>query len=180
VAADLDQDIIKEEDHRIEDLWSLLEPVVASAGMEILEIEYRRESIGWVLRIYIDSEKGVSVDDCATTSRIVGDVLDVADLIPSSYHLEVSSPGLDRPLRRCEHFRKHTGDIVEIRTTSPLQNRRNFKGLLAEASSEQVVIEIESEGKSHTIPLLLIERARLLYFESVNRKSQHPIVKGKF
>jgi ribosome maturation factor RimP len=178
VAADLNQDIKKEEDHRIEDIWSLLEPVVASEGLEILEIEYRRESIGWVLRIYIDNEKGVSVDDCAGISRIVGDVLDVADLIPSSYHLEVSSPGIDRPLRRWEHFRKYTGDIVEIRTTSPLQNRRNFKGLLTEASSEQIVIE--SEGKSHTIPLLFIERARLLYFESTNRKSQHPTVKGKF
>ena len=157
-----------EEDRLIEEIWSLLEPVIVSEGMEIVEIEYRRESVGWVLRIYIDNEKGVSVDDCAAISRTAGDVLDVADLIRNSYHLEVSSPGLDRPLRRWEHFRKYIGDIVEIRTISPLQSRRNFKGLLREASPDQIVIE--SEGKSHTIPLALVERARLLYFESEKHK----------
>jgi ribosome maturation factor RimP len=171
----LSQYVNKEEEHLITDeIWNLLRPLVTSEGLEILEIEYRRESIGWVLRIYLDNEKGVSVDDCAAISRIAGDVLDVADLIPNAYNLEVSSPGLDRPLRRWEHFQRYTGDIVEIRTTSPLQDRKNFKGLLKEASPEQVVIE--SDGKSHIIPLLLIERARLLYFESLKRKSQHRAV----
>ena len=164
----------REEDHRVEEIWSLLEPVIASAGMEILEIEYRRESIGWVLRIYIDSERGVSVDDCASVSRTVGDVLDVSEVIRNSYNLEVSSPGLDRPLRRWEQFQKHIGDVVEIRTISPLQDRRNFKGLLREASPERVVVE--SEGKNHDIPLTLVERARLLYFESAKRKAPHPAV----
>jgi ribosome maturation factor RimP len=165
----------REEDNLVEEIWNLVEPVIASEGMEILEIEYRRESIGWVLRIYIDNERGVSVDDCATISRIAGDVLDVADLIRNSYNLEVSSPGLDRPLRKWEQFQRYTGDIVEIRTTSPIQNRRNFKGLLKEASPDQVVIEIN--GKNQAIPMLLIERARLLYFESMKRKSEHSAVR---
>jgi len=166
----------REEGHLIEEIWNLLEPVIVSGGMEIVEIEYRRESTGWVLRIYIDNERGVSVDDCATISRTVGDILDVSELIRNSYSLEVSSPGLDRPLRRWEQFQRYTGDIVEIRTSSALQGRRNFKGLLKEASPEQVVIE--AEGKSHTISLQLIERARLLYFESEKRKMKNPPVHG--
>jgi ribosome maturation factor RimP len=159
--------LVEKDDNRlVREIWDLLEPVVVSQGMEILEIEYRRESIGWVLRIFIDSENGVSVDHCATISRVAGDVLDVADLIPTSYHLEVSSPGLDRPLRKWEQFQKHVGDIVEIRTVAPLQARRNFKGPLKEASPEQVVVECD--GKEYTIPLPLIERARLLNGERVN------------
>ncbi len=86
----------------IDRIWSLLEPVARSEGMEILEVEYRRESIGWVLRLFIDREEGVSVDDCARVSRVAGDLLDVADMIPNPYHLEVSSPGLNRPLRKWE------------------------------------------------------------------------------
>ncbi len=137
--------------------------------MEILEIEYRRESAGWVLRIFLDSEQGISVEDCAEISRIAGDLLDVADLIQTPYNLEVSSPGIDRPLRKLEHFQKYIGDIIEVRTISPVQNRRNFKGELKEASSEGVVIECEA--RSYSIPMSLIERARLLYFESMERKS---------
>ena len=138
--------------------------MIAAQGMEILEIEYRRESAGWVLRIFLDSERGISVEDCAEISRIAGDLLDVADLIQTPYNLEVSSPGIDRPLRKLEHFQKYIGDIIEVRTISPIQNRRNFKGELKEASSEGVVIECEA--RNYSIPMSLIERARLLYFES--------------
>lgn len=154
----------------VAEMWSLLEPVIASEGLEVLEIEYRRESIGWVLRIFIDREGGVSVDDCAAVSRVAGDVLDAADLIPNAYHLEVSSPGLDRPLRKWEQFRKYIGDAVEMRTAVPMENRRNFKGVLREASPGEVVVECD--GKEHTIPLALIERARLRYFESAKRRAR--------
>ncbi len=159
----------KEEDELVGEIWNLLEPVIAAQGMEILEIEYRRESAGWVLRIFLDSVRGISVEDCAEVSRIVGDLLDVADVIRPSYHLEVSSPGIDRPLRRLEHFQKYIGDIIEVRTISAIQNRRNFKGELKGASSEGIVIACETG--SYLIPMSLIERARLLYFESIKRKS---------
>ncbi len=163
--------LVEKEDNRfVREIWDLLGPVITSQGMEILEIEYRRESSGWVLRIFIDSESGISVDNCATVSRVAGDVLDVADLIPNSYHLEVSSPGLNRPLRKWEHFQQHVGDIVEIRTVVPLQARRNFRGPLREVSPEQIVVECD--GKGYTIALPLIERARLLYFESIESKKQ--------
>ena len=159
----------KEEEQLVSEIWNLIEPVIAVEGMEVLEIEYRRESMGRVLRIFIDSEQGVTVEDCARISRIAGDVLDAADLIPGRYHLEVSSPGLDRPLRKFEHFQKHIGDIVEIRTLVPLHDRRNFKGELQEVSPEQISVDCDS--KSFSIPLSLVERARLLYFQSMERKS---------
>ncbi len=163
------QQLKKEEDLLVDEIWKLLDPVIAARGMEILEIEYRRESIGWVLRIFLDSERGITVEDCADISRIAGDLLDVADLIDNQYHLEVSSPGIDRPLRKVEQFRKHIDDIIEVRTASPIENRRNFKGVLKDASAE--VSAIECDGKSYSIPKPLIERARLLYFETMEHKS---------
>ena len=162
------QGLGKQEDELIGEIWDLLEPVIAARGMEILEIEYRRESAGWVLRIFLDSELGISVEDCAEVSRLSGDLLDVSDLIQTSYNLEVSSPGIDRPLRRHEHFEKNIGNIIEVRTISPVQNRRNFRGELKEASFDTVTVECDS--KSYSIPMSLIERARLLYFESVKHK----------
>ncbi len=160
---------LKEQDELIGEIWNLLEPVIAARGMEILGIEYRRESAGWVLRVFLDSDRGISVEDCAEISRVAGDLLDVADLIQTPYNLEVSSPGIDRPLRRLEHFQKYVGDIIEVRTISPVQNRRNFKGELKDASREAVVLKCDN--RSYSIPIPLIERARLLYFESVERKS---------
>ncbi|MCE5335287.1 MAG: ribosome maturation factor RimP [Desulfobacteraceae bacterium] len=160
----------REERDTVREVWDLLQPVVDAEGMEILEVEYRRESIGWVLRVFIDSPRGVSVDDCAHISRTAGDVLDMADIIRTRYHLEISSPGLDRPLRKPEHFRNHIGDIIEVRTTVPLQGRRNFKGPLDGASAGE--IDVECDGRSYSIPLDLIERARLLYFKTMEHKSQ--------
>lgn len=162
------QQLKKEESELISEVWNLLEPVVEAQGMEILEIEYRRESAGWVLRIFLDSERGVSVEDCAQISRIAGDLLDAADLIQTPYNLEVSSPGIDRPLRKPEHFQKYIGNIIAIRTVSPIQERRNFKGRLKDASPERVVLECDT--RSYSIPVSLIERARLLYFQSMERK----------
>ena len=159
----------KEQNELIGEVWNLLEPVIAARGMEILEIEYRRESAGWVLRVFLDGDRGVSVEDCAEVSRFAGDLLDVADLIQTHYNLEISSPGIDRPLRRMEHFQKYIGDIIEVRTASPIQNRRNFRGELMNVSPQGVTIECDT--RTYLIPMLMIERARLLYFESQERKS---------
>ncbi len=163
------QQFNREENELIGEVWDLLEPVIAAQGMEILEIEYRREPVGWVLRIFLDIDRGISVEDCAEISRIAGDLLDMADLIRTPYNLEVSSPGIDRPLRKLEHFQKQIGNVIEVRTITPIQNRRNFKGELKEAASEGIIMECEAG--SYSIPLPFIERARLLYFESVERKS---------
>ena len=163
------QRLKKEANELIDEIWNLVEPVITAHGLEILEIEYRREPAGWVLRIFLDAERGISVEDCAEISRIAGDLLDMADLIQTSYNLEISSPGIDRPLRKLEHFQKQLGNIIEIRTISPIQDRRNFKGKLKQADSEGIIIECEA--RSYLLPLPLIERARLLYFESMELKS---------
>ncbi len=151
----------------ITQVWNLVEPLVQAEGMELIEVEYRRESIGWVLRFFIDQEGGISVDDCAKISRIVSDLLDIADPIPVAYHLEVSSPGLNRPLRKLDHFQEHVGKIIEVRTASPLTpilNRRNFKGRLTAANSEEITMDCD--GQLFEIPMNLVERARFCYFES--------------
>ena len=163
------QQLKREGNELIGEIWDLLGPVIAARGMEILEVEYRREPVGWVLRIFLDADRGISVEDCAEISRIAGDLLDMADLIHTHYNLEVSSPGIDRPLRKLEHFLKQIGNIIEVRTITPIQNRRNFKGELKEAAGEGITMECEA--RSYSIPLSFIERARLLYFESMERRS---------
>lgn len=151
-------------DQVIERVWNVVEPVVRSEGMEVIEVEYRRESIGWVLRIFVDQERGVTVEDCARISQVVGDLLDVADIIRNPYNLEVSSPGLNRPLRKREHFEKCLGKVVEIKMVVPLSNRRNFKGNLREIGEDGV--KVECEGRLFELSFSNMDRARLLYFES--------------
>ena len=145
-------------------IWQLVEPIVRAERMELLEVEYRCESHGWVLRLFIDQEDGITVDDCAQISRLVGDLLDVADPIVNPYQLEVSSPGLNRPLRKWEHFEKHVGSIVDVRASTSIDNRRRFKGKLLDASPEGITIDCE--GRVFKLPLDVLERARLRYFES--------------
>jgi ribosome maturation factor RimP len=151
----------------IAEIWKLVEPVIVAEGMELVEVEYRRESQGWVLRLFIDQEDGITVADCTRMSQVIGDLLDVSELIDHPYHLEVSSPGLDRPLRKPKHFQKHVGAIVEIRTSVPAvptQNRRRFKGILVDVTSDTVMVDCE--GQNFEIPFVSLERARLCYFES--------------
>jgi ribosome maturation factor RimP len=145
--------------------WQLVEPFIRAERMELLEVEYRCESHGWVLRLFIDQEDGITADDCARVSQVVGDLLDVADPILNQYHLEVSSPGLNRPLRKLEHFQRHLGSIVDVRTSIYINNRRRFKGKLLD--TQPGGITVNCEGHVFEIPLSLLERARLCYFESL-------------
>ena len=146
--------------------WELLEPVVAAEGLELVELEYRRESPGWVLRLFLDRAQGITVEHCAQMSRLLGDLLDVADLIPNAYHLEVSSPGLNRPLRKPQHYQQQLGHIVELRTLAPINKRRNFRGVLRAADEQQVAVDCD--GQLFEIALADIERARLRYFDSMD------------
>lgn len=146
-------------------LSELIEPFLRTEGKELVDLEFRRESHGWVLRLFIDQEDGITVEDCAQISRVVGDLLDVADVIRTPYHLEVSSPGLNRPLRKSDHFESVLGKIVEVRTLEPLGNRRKFKGVLKMV--EQDAITVHCDGQDYVIGLDLVERARLCYFDSL-------------
>jgi len=113
-----------------EHVWEIAEPLVIQEGLEMVDVEYRREARGMVLRLYLDREGGVSLDDLTRVSRQLGDVLDVHQIVPGSYTLEVSSPGINRRLRRPDHFRRFVGKPVRVRTVTPLDGRRSFLGNL--------------------------------------------------
>ena len=106
----------------------LAEALVASEGMELVDLEYRREGRRWMLRLFIDKDGGVTLDDCASISRELGDLLDVKDVIPQAYVLEVSSPGLNRRLRKKEDFSRFAGQKVKLRLVAPIDGRRKIVG----------------------------------------------------
>jgi len=134
-------------------------PILSSEGLELVDVEYRREARGWVLRLYIDKEGGVTLDDCTRVSQEVGRSLDVEDVILNPYTLEVSSPGLNRPLKRREDFMKYRGRWIKVKTFHPIENRRQFRGRLTEVSDDR--IEMEIDGKVFQIPLSDVAKANL-------------------
>jgi ribosome maturation factor RimP len=143
----------------LQEVRQVVEPILESQGFELVDLEYQRESQGWVLRIYLDREGGVSLDDCAGISHEVGAVLEVKDLIPSSYTLEVSSPGLTRPLKRPEDFNKFRNQMVKIKLYEPLDGRKNFKGTLLGLEGDRVRVEVEQQV--YELPLQRIAKANL-------------------
>lgn len=153
--------MIKLSNKIVEAVRKIVEPVVTRQGLELVDVEYRGELQGWVLRIYIDRENGVNVGDCSRVSSEIGTILDVEDPIPQSYHLEVSSPGLNRPLKREEDYQKYQGSLVKIRTVAPIDGRQNFTGRLLGCSNGQVQVEIGE--KRWEIPFSQITKANLQY-----------------
>ncbi len=143
----------------------LAEPLLASLGMELVEVEYRREGREMVLRLFIDREGGVSLDDCTAASRELSAVLDVEDFIPGHYTLEVSSPGLNRPLKKESDYRKYQGRLVKIRTFELIADdagnkRKTFTGELL--GLEEGVVRLKlAEGQTAGIPLEKIAKANL-------------------
>jgi ribosome maturation factor RimP len=128
---------------------ALVSPLVAAEGYELLEVEYLREQAGWVLRLFIDKPGGgVGLDDCTHVSRAVDTVLDVEDLVPQEYHLEVSSPGLNRPLRKPEHFTRVMGKRVKVKTYGPIGEppRKNFTGVLSQVEDQAIRVDVEGAG----------------------------------
>jgi ribosome maturation factor RimP len=137
------------------------ESLVVSEGMELVDLEYRREGPRWMLRLFIDKEGGVTVDDCARISRELGDLLDVKDLIPQAYVLEVSSPGLNRRIRKKKDFSRFAGQKVQLLLVSPKDGRRKIVGDLVGVEGEEVVV-IGTEGR-FSVALENIARANLIY-----------------
>jgi ribosome maturation factor RimP len=139
---------------------SILGPLLDSEGLSLVDVEYAREQGGWVLRVLIDKEGSVTLDDCARVSREFGQLLDVEDIIPTSYHLEVSSPGLDRPLKKEEDFIKYSGRRVRIKTKEQVSGRRNFKGALLGCTEGKVMVKVEG-SEIFAIPFSSILKANL-------------------
>jgi ribosome maturation factor RimP len=143
----------------LQEVREVVEPILQSQGYELVDLEYQRESRGWVLRIYMDREGGITLDDCTGVSHEVGAVLEVKDVIPNAYILEVSSPGLTRPLKKPEDYRRFRDQLVKIKLFQPLDGRKNFKGKLLGLEDETV--RVEADGKVFAIPLPSIAKANL-------------------
>ena len=142
---------------------AVCEPLIAAEGLELLDLEFLKEHGGWVLRLFIDKPGGVvGVEECAIASRAVDKALDVEDIIPHEYSLEVSSPGLNRPLKKLAHYEKVKGQQVRLKTFAPLFEppRKNFLGTLSDVSSDAVTVVVEGAG-AFTIKLKDIARANL-------------------
>ena len=143
----------------------LAEPLAASLGLELAEVEYKQEVGRMVLRIFIDRDGGVSIDDCSAMSRELAEILDVEDFIRGHYNLEVSSPGLNRPLKKPSDFERFTGRLVKIRTFELLaddagNNRKTFTGELLGLEGGVVRVKL-TEGQSASIPLEKVAKANL-------------------
>ncbi len=144
----------------VEAVTTLVEPVLADLQLELVEVQFRRESVGWVLRLIIDSEDGITVDDCATVSREVGHLLEVEDLIEQSYHLEVSSPGLDRPLKKDRDFIRNRGRKAKVTLSEPLDGMEQLVGIIE--GFEQGKLILNTEKGPVQIPQRLIAKAKLV------------------
>jgi ribosome maturation factor RimP len=140
-------------------VWELAIPLAQTEGMEIVDIEFRYEGSrgGRVLRLYVDKGGGPNVDDLSRVSRQLSEVLDVQDTIDGAYTLEVSSPGINRPLRKPEHFSRFIGKRIRIRTRDLIEGRRSFLGILNEVAGNSV--RLTQEGKQYWIPFAMIEKS---------------------
>lgn len=125
----------------------LLEPIVAEAGFELVDVEYVKEAGTWYLRAYIDKPGGITVDDCEVISRKFSDILDEKDYIEDSYIFEVSSPGLGRPLKKEKDFQRSLGEDVEIRTYRPIDGQKEFGGVLKAFDKNTVTIAYEEDAQ---------------------------------
>lgn len=139
----------------------LIEPTVEALGLHLWGIEHLTQGKYSLLRIYIDSEQGVTVDDCEKVSHQVSALLDVEDPIAGEYTLEVSSPGLDRPLFTLAQFRRYVGELVKIRTRGPIEGRRRFKGTISEIIDESVIVQVD--GEKYQLPHRDIDKAEIVH-----------------
>ncbi|MDN3554732.1 ribosome maturation factor RimP [Halomonas maura] len=141
-------------------LHALIEPVVSAMGFELWGIDYLSQGKHSRLVIYIDHPDGVSVDDCADVSRQVSAVFDVEDPIAGEYRLEVSSPGMDRPLFTLEQFERYAGHVVAVKLRVPFDGRRKFQGLLAGIEGDEVLLQLD--GEEYCFPIESIDQARVV------------------
>lgn len=134
--------------------------VAENTGYELVDLEFRKENHGWVLRVFIDHPQGIGLDDCEKVSKEVSSALDEGDPIPQSYVLEVSSPGLDRPLKSENDFRRFKGRQIKIKTTSSFEGKRTLKGSLVGLVEDNIVLMVDEEEKQ--IPMDQVSTVRLV------------------
>lgn len=144
----------------VKQIWSLAGPLCESEGLELIQVEYQRESAGRILRLYVDKPDGIKLDDCVGVSRQMSDILDVNLEGVGPYSLEVTSPGPERPLAKKEDFDKFKGKRAKIKIYQTLNGRKNFTGVLLGISGDEVSLQID--GQIITFAYADISKARLI------------------
>ncbi len=145
---------------KVDELNELIRPVIVGMGFDLWGIEYLQNGKFSTLRIYIDHEDGIGVDHCADVSRQVSAVMDVEDPITNNYTLEVSSPGLDRPLFSIEQYSDYLGEWVDVKLRYAFEGRRNFKGVLTSIEGDDVVVSVD--GEDFLLPFGSIDKGRVI------------------
>ncbi len=143
-----------------ESVAELIEPVIRAADMELVDVEYKKLGRSWTLRIYIDKETGITLDDCQKISRQISDMIEIDELIPMKYVLEVSSPGLDRPLKREKDFLRFKHKRARVQTDSPIGERRRFTGTIEDFKDKTLYLNVD--GQIVEIPFTQIAQAKLV------------------
>jgi len=146
-----------------EKIDALLEPVIAAHGMELIYTECIPMKSRWMVRLYLDKPTGITIEDCAFISDLVGDILDVHDIPPGTYTLEVSSPGPHRPIARDRDFLRFQGHKLRVKTRNPIAGKRNFSGVLVayEGEGSEKYVCLEVKGEVLRIPRTLVASAKL-------------------
>ncbi len=145
----------------LKEIEHLVEPILDDMGIELVDVEYHSGQGKRLLRIYADRPTGITLDDCAMVSREIGHVLDVSDIFQHQYILEVSSPGLDRPLKKETDFIQAVGRKIKVKTTAPLDGRRNFSGILQ--AFEDGAIKLALDEAVVQIPRNYVKKANLVF-----------------
>lgn len=144
----------------IERVREFADSLLPAMGLELFDVQFRREGHGWVLRLVVDREEGVKLDDCSRVSRETSDFLDVEDIIEHPYHLEVSSPGLERPLRTVEECRRHLGKKARFKVKEEVDSRRVIIGELQSIDKDEISV-LSEEGETFKLNWENVQKARL-------------------
>ena len=146
----------------IEEVTSLAEPLLGESAMELVDVECVFENGRWILRVFIDKEGGVTLDDCGSVSRELGDLIEAENTVNLPYVLEISSPGLNRPLKHEKDFVRSVGKMVRLKMAKAVNNRKNFAGRLVSVEGENIGIVLD-DATLVTLPLKNIDAAKLKY-----------------
>lgn len=155
----------------------IIEPITDSYGMEVVDVEWGHKNGNWNLCIYIDKPDGITIEDCEIVNREISDLLDRTDLITHSYVLEVSSPGLNRPLKKREDFQRFAESNVKITTVEPLQGQKKFKGLLVSVTDDKHLLLQLEKGREVLIPIDKVAKANLWFRPDFNKGSKGGVKK---
>ncbi len=153
----------------IKKIEELVQPLLDELGCELVDLEYQREQRGWVLRFFLDKEGGINLDDCAMASREISSLMDVENIINTAYSLEVSSPGIERPLKKPQDFKRFSGQLVKIKTLDSIdpdatgKNRKTFIGTLSGLEDDNVLLILKNKNDAVAIALSQIDKANLKY-----------------